>query len=629
MWGQGLARDNRFVAQIVEAMPEILGKTHSKLAFDASRSGAKIEASGEQRPDFADTFPKLFADAPARQAFLDSTSDQPATGLYGEIPGSFPTVRGQVRLMADALGETIHVALVDGGINDIPLEEIINPSIASGEFIERWDEVIRDAAHDKVLKLLTRVRDKCPNAVILYFGFFAPLSYGSHVSKIRAAFKHQFDDDFAWWMNDVFGFEDVNAAIRQAQARSMWMQGRWQYWTRRAVTEANLDPALRHHGLLYVPSGFGSPNSVFGDKPWLHEDYTAPTTDAGRAMRERHCPRLLQFGAMQALYKRSLATGPQGFPDTDDARDLRDAIDGPARLRAALAAYADDRGVDTLVRMRDALHEEILRIGRALIASMSHPNDAGADSYAKHAIHRLKRHLKVTPMITRDERPGATPPLPGTVTLGTELARYKMRGEGSLHAFVGHHFVDSLAVRVVTREDSDEAFSADMWLLVAVKASNGTLERRDYLLNFPYGRTAVPSTFLGPARAIVRKLYPQFEPGAKDTFTIDTMGRLRLEEIQSCRIVASDDPFADGPDIADRGRVWRPQSVTLEVNGVKVLTRDVSGKEFTFNDSLDLAYPDPHADGLPPRLKPVKFEQVEPLQGARGANGAVAHDASE
>ena len=86
--------------------------------------------------------------------------------------------------------------------------------------------------------------------MIMYFGFFAPLSYQSDRSKMRDAMQYQYDDDFMWLINDIGGFESVSGAIREALIRSVWMQGRLLYWTRRAVSEANGNPGLRGPGMI-------------------------------------------------------------------------------------------------------------------------------------------------------------------------------------------------------------------------------------------------------------------------------------------------------------------------------------------------------------------------------------------
>jgi hypothetical protein len=630
MWGQGLNRTDRFTSLITGALRAVLGKGRGGMvSADASRSGAQIRARSDQRtqfPDqrtqFLDTFPSLFHGGRQRRRFLDGTDESFATGLYGEIPAPFPTVRGQVALVSDALGKTIDIALVDGGVNDIAPQDIINPAVSSGEFIERWDGLIRAVGHDDVLELIGRVRRKCPGAVIMYFGFFAPLSYSSSPNQIRALFKHELNDDFGWWLNEVFGFQDVNAAILEAMTRAVWMQGRWQYWTRQAVVDANRTAAVRGPGVLFVPSGFTPENSVFTKSPFLHEDYIHPTTDPAQAERQKRCPRAPQLDAMRKL-RLNLDHGiavRRGL--MDEARALRDAIDGPVMLRQMLTDFVESTTNGELLftgdRASDLLGVEIARIQRALIASVSHPNAAGAKSYADMAIARLKGHLVVTETIHQEIlHPSPALPVVGE-TLDAKLRRYRLRSAGPLDADAGHLDVDSLAVRVVTAADSDQNFFPDVWLIVTTKEANGKAGRRQYQLNFAYRLTQM--VFV-PDEEIswVEKLYPHFEPGATNRFTVDTMGRLRLDEIVGCALLVGGDRLDGLQTLREYGKVWKPSSVRLEVNGQEVVNLAPTGQQFGFLATLDLTYPASAPLAPPKKMASGKIASVRPLATPRGA----------
>ena len=515
MWGQGLNRTDRFTALIARALPEILGRQEGIVAWDQSRSGAQIrdriprvfdhrtqfpiQVFVDQHTQFLDTFPSLFHGRRQEQRFIQGTDESPATGLYGEIPAPFPTVHGQVDLMPDALGETIDVALVDGGVNDIGVEDIINPDVSSGEFVERWDGQIRAVGHDDVLRLLGHVRRKCPNAVIMYFGFYAPFSYESSRSKIRDFLQHEYDDDIAWWFNSLslIRLRNVNAMVQEAMTRSVWMQGRWHYWTRQAVVDANKTATVRGPGVLFVPSGFTAENSGFATSPFLNEDYTHPTTDPAQHERVSRCPRAPQLDAMRALYS-MLPPGTAANRTPGEMprwiRDMLNSIDGPLTLRQALMDSLDPPFPSHFVRDRvgELLSAEIGRIQHALIASLGHPNAAGAKSYADNAIARLTGHLAVTRSINLDMRPEAPPAIPAMgETLDAKLRRYRLRGTGSLHADAGHLDVDSLAVRTVTAADSDQNFFPDVWLIITTRDANDRLDMRHmrmYQLNFNYRR---------------------------------------------------------------------------------------------------------------------------------------------
>jgi hypothetical protein len=607
MWGQGLSRGGQYSAVIANALPGIFRTRRAVMRADESRSGAQIRARADQRTTFVDRFPAYFANQWSIWAFLQGRDEQPATALYGEVPAPFPTVLGQVDLVSDALGATIDVALVDGGLNDINPEDIVNPEVSSHEYVERWDGQLRSVGHDDVLELLGRVRLKCPNALILYFGSFAPMSYRSDTGEIRAFFKWELDDPIGWYLNEAFGCEDVNAAILEAVTRAVWLQGRWQYWTRQAVVDANSQDAVRGGpGVLFVPSGFTPDNSGFGPKPFLWQHYhPLPATDPAAATREQKCPRADHLAEMETIY--TLALAP---PSDNQIQKLHDAIDGPTSLRAAMRAYIAQHNLADLVAMDLSLYDEILRIRHTLIASVGHPNGHGAASYADFAIKRIKEHLALRQRILRESV--RVEPVPGRETLDQLLTRYNLRRwHMPLAADATHLDVDSLAVRVVTRPGSDQNFFPDVYLILTTDEGNGKTKEREYLLNFPYRTITVRG------QGWVSKPYAQFEPGATNRFTVATEGRLRLEQILSSSILIGGDRLQGKKALRGYGQKWRPETVRLEINGQQVaelvLNRRVA---IGFGQNLDLRYPVPAPQAPSLQFAPVELKE-QPQLGRR------------
>jgi hypothetical protein len=631
MWGQGLLRGERYTALVLQMLPALYGKP-TDLVWDWSRSGAQIRASQDEREVFLDRFPSLFHSDTERKAFGDGSDESHATGLYGEVPAPFPTIGRQVDMLGADVGQRVDVALLDGGANDINIEDIINPQISTGKFIERYDGVIQSVAYGYVVELLVRLRKKCPSAVILYFGLWAPLTEQSNRKSIENYFKYEFNDDFKWWLNmNVHQDVDVDALISEAITRSQWMRGRFHYWSRQAVKDVNLDAETRGPGVLFVPSGFTNDNAIYAPAPFLFDDYIHPTTDPAQARRVRECPRanawpdLIEVGHYLLAVTVRNGGGPQrGGPQrgtmptildrssADAAAALASRIDGPLKLKGLLAQWGGDWtlgwSTDFVANAWKELASEINRIQNAFIASLGHPNPLGAQSYAYNANRRLGEHQVITQQIDAIERhPGPLPvPIFGE-SLDAMLRRYRLRGSGSLHADAGHLDVDSLAVRVVTGRNSDANLRPDVWIVVHTRNAFGDEVSNNHRLNFKY--TIFPPV---PQLAIkLTKLYPHFEPGQTNLFTVDPLSRLRLEEITGCFLVLGADPI---PALGQKGTTWRPSSVELEVNGVSVLQQNFPPEaHFEPGSYLDLMYPDPQPNFVPPELAPTAIAEADPF----------------
>jgi hypothetical protein len=621
MWGQGLARNKTFAQMATTGFSQLAGGKPAKIVYANARSGAKIRARGEERHDFADVYPHLFSGGvidPARIAFEAGLNESPATGLYGEVPATFPTVRSQVMMLPDALGRTVDVALVDGGVNDMAPEDVINPELHSGSnFVGAFDGLIRSICFDDVTDLLIRVRTKCPNAVILYFGFFRPLSFKSSTAQISALLKHELNDDFGWWLNSVLNLTDVNRVIHDGLTRSEWMLGRFTYWTRQAVAELNRNSSRRGPGILYVPSGFGDDNSAFCRNPFLWQDYQPPTGDDAEAKRIRECPRANRLSELRGLHAAAtlltagfVTSGGQTVSVTalsELARKTERLINGPEPLKEAMrdVAGGNQSSVDDMQRL---LAREIGRIQRALIASVSHPNNNGARSYADSAIRRFRQWHDVEQRIAKEALAGPAA-VPGPPTLSDDLRRYGLRGSGPVQADAGHLDVDSLAVIVETDETSPPVFVPSVFLIINTK--DGTRAKRlDFQLTFPY--YIKPLTGPGPSRWLIRKLVPHFEPGEKNRLTIDTGGTLRLTSITSAALLIGPDPVPTSPPGIPRthGREWHPLSAILEVNGRAVATvTPAAGTKLRIGDRLDFDWPAP-TSAKPVVVRPVAVRRT-------------------
>jgi hypothetical protein len=103
--------------------------------------------------------------------------------------------------------------------------------------------------------------------------------------------------------------------------------------------------------------------------------------------------------------------------------------------------------------------------------------------------------------------------------------------------------VDSLTVRTVTASNSDENFVPNVQLVVTVRDANGSTEQLGYQLNLDYRPRVAPTGNPTVPLLYLEKVIPQFEPGAVDRFTLDTEGKLRLDQITGCAIAVGGDPY--------------------------------------------------------------------------------------
>jgi hypothetical protein len=592
MWGQGVPRNKQFSVLTAQRIGGLHQRT-GVLVFDRSRSGAQLRVrDGSDREDFVDTFPSLFPAPADAKAFLEG-DESAAIGLFGEVPSSFPTVTWQVEFMPLDLGQKIDVALVSGGANDINFEAILDSTQNQGKFVDRFRGDIREICFEDTLELLGKMRKLMPNAIVLLFGYFPPMSYSTDLKALKDYFRYELNDDVRWYLNaaanflGISGSVDVDKAVVEARARSVWAHGLATYWQRRAVTEANRDDAIRGPGIVFVPCGFRPGNSAFTSEPMVSGDYRHPVHDPMQAQRQQHIPRFDASKDIALMFARVTLGNFEG------AKALREKIDGPTSLEVALFTRNKERGLTP----RELLAKEIYRIQRALIASFFHPTPQGAQQYSDMAMARYTAHRDAIHNLPRP-KPLPASPLPGVPeSLEDRLKRFGLRGQGQLRADVGHQFIDAIHVTVSTSRASTKNFGPDIILLLVLQEMSGRHHDTVTLqLNMQHYEEEV-----GPL-TIVAKFHPEFEPNRTDEFEVDVSGHSRerqllLKNLIGMHLVVSRSPLPGNP-------TWLPEDLTVDINGVEVLTRNLRGTRLGPGDSVDLGYPAP-VQHKPPVLEPT------------------------
>jgi hypothetical protein len=233
------------------------------------------------------------------------------------------------------------------------------------------------------------------------------------------------------------------------------------------------------------------------------------------------------------------------------------------------------------------LGAELSRLERSRIASFLHPNVAAAQQYASIALRRYREHgARMGALPPRPVNPRVAPGQPETIDAA--LRRYGMRRAGPLAGDIGDLDVDAISVVVVTSPFSQPTFSPDVYLHIDTEGGDGRTMLQ-YRLNFPYR--------LNVLTAAQFKLYPHFEPGQTNRFTIDTLDHLRLFEIRSMFLRIGPDP---SPGNQLRGIEWQPRYLEIQFNGRTVLERSFRNRVFGPGATISLRYPPkPPAAGGP------------------------------
>ena len=149
MWGQGLRDDLKFSAQIERRIIELQGEIGVYRDILA-HSGAVIG--------------------------VGDTNASPA--LPGEVPAAYPTILQQISTFTGAR-DTIDLILLDGGINDIGVEEIVSP-IATTNLTEETTQ----HCYEDMLVLLATVTREFPRARVIVTGYYQIVSDDSDLMML-------------------------------------------------------------------------------------------------------------------------------------------------------------------------------------------------------------------------------------------------------------------------------------------------------------------------------------------------------------------------------------------------------------------------------------------------------------
>jgi hypothetical protein len=291
VWGQGLVPKDKFCQTIADKLQNV---TRGLSLQNRAHSGASVLCgNGLENPI-------------TKPDYSSPTSGE--DWATGEIPRSKPTILEQVESYDEDTNRVRYI-IVDGGINDVGIVNIIDPLYTK----KNLERTIQQHCYRDMRLLLKYISSKFPDpkCKIRLVGYYPILSYKSHLRDIielllvlgvRAVQQSR-------WMSDPID-----------QALFFWRQS--DELLKKTVDEAG-DPRI-----VFVPSGFSEDSALFtGDRSLLREPCfdgpnVYPVDDPVYVDREKVCEKYPQDSTGQVICPMASV----GHPKETGAATYSDAI---------------------------------------------------------------------------------------------------------------------------------------------------------------------------------------------------------------------------------------------------------------------------------------------------------------
>jgi GDSL-like Lipase/Acylhydrolase len=291
IWGQGLLPGDKFCYLVKQALRK---NTPNLVVANQAHSGATILYG--RGPDSDITAPDYFS----------------AVGsATGEVPRSNPTVLEQCVYYAGDADE-VKLILVDGGINDVSIFNIVNPLYTK----DKLEQAVEQHCHREMAVLLKCLAAKFnqPDCRILVIGYFPILSRASDIRMIPQLL-------FALRVSPLSAKLWPNNPI--TLALDFWHKS--DTALERAVSETN------DHRICFVASGFSEENALFtGTGALLREPHfdqshiEDPVDDKVYSARKAQC----EIYPQDVPSSLTCPVASIGHPTEAGAKAYRDAILG-------------------------------------------------------------------------------------------------------------------------------------------------------------------------------------------------------------------------------------------------------------------------------------------------------------
>jgi len=356
MWGQGLLPGNRFRERVRARLQADLQAVVSELSL--ARSGARCTPT----PIPASNTSVDPVDQALRGELLDATAPfirpfYSPDGFVRELPGAIPTTLRQLEaahgmLQAPGNGSdpaAVRLILLDGGINDTRIFSILSPAtaIAEGGPLASWEAWLFAAALQVRAKMLETLRfalGAFPGAAIVVNGYFPIFSWYSRAALLRVqATAAMFATPGGPWIAPA-----SLAAV--ARASRIW-QVASNHRLRQAVAMAEAEFPGRV--VRFARSGIEGPRCLFGPSTMLWDFdgridalpvdlldvamlLAGVTPQDEVAAQRRAAVTAAGYASLAAEFEAIMAS--VGHPNVAGARDYADAIVDELEFAGVLAA---------------------------------------------------------------------------------------------------------------------------------------------------------------------------------------------------------------------------------------------------------------------------------------------------
>lgn len=336
MWGQGL-------------------DTHSKFAeIFAQRLGTSVEMHAHSGAVIN----------PVGLSDLTSVTDEiRAPDVRGEIPAGLPTIEQQLKRIEDP--RTVDWLLMTGGANDFGF--LSNLAVPLGNPLKRIHKNSVDAIGKKVPGLIKLARQTCPNAVIIFTGYYLGVSDLTETDKLvdlitlavdsapatilrsieSAATASQYHDPAGSLAARGVSFAVQKAIQNQIILNNYFWSHRQLIVLREAVRRAQRNPGLRGPGILFVHPGFGREHAL-GAKGFNSHIYSVLNEhhpDPLMSRRAEQCP-VQHRGLAEAVNRLKCVNAATFHPNSEGAKRYADrmlaptALNSQIRVRGIVGQYA-------------------------------------------------------------------------------------------------------------------------------------------------------------------------------------------------------------------------------------------------------------------------------------------------